>query len=90
MWDTIRDHLLFILVLDVITEETEEETPWAMLFADELVLCNESSDRMEERLESWRVCLGDAGLKVSRAKTEHLPPLGSAIKIRMKKYDEET
>jgi len=81
--------LSFILVLDVITEEIEEEAPWAMLFADDLVLCDESSDRIEERLENWRGCLEDAGLKVSRAKTEHLPPLGSTTKIRMKKYDEE-
>ena len=81
---------LFILVLDVITEEIREETPWAMLFADDLVLCDESSDKMEERLENWRGCLEDAGLKVSRAKTEHLPPLGSTTKIRMKKYEEET
>jgi len=61
-----------------------------MLFADDLVPCDESPDRMEERLENWRGCLEDAGLKVSRAKTEHLPPLDSTTKIRMKKYDEET
>ena len=77
------------LVLDVITEEIDEETPWAMLFADDLVLCDEFSDRMEERLENCRGCPEDAGLKVSRAKTGHLPPLDSTIKIRMK-YDEET
>ena len=40
-----------------------------MLFADDLVPCDESPDRMEERLENWRGCLEDAGLKVSRAKT---------------------
>ena len=43
---------LFILVLHVITEEIEEEAPWAMLFADDLVLCDESSDRIDERLEN--------------------------------------
>ena len=56
-------------------QEIEEETPWAMLFADDLVLCDESPERTEERLENWRGCLEDAGLKVRRSKTEHLPPL---------------
>ena len=27
--------LLFIIIRDVITEDVEEETPWAMLFADD-------------------------------------------------------
>ena len=57
---------LFILILDIVTEEIREETPWAMLFADDLVLCDQSKENMEERLENWRGCLEDAGLKVSR------------------------
>ena len=40
---------LFILILDVITEEIQEDTPWAMLFADDLVLCDGTRERMEER-----------------------------------------
>ena len=48
---------LFILILDVITEEIQEDTPWTMLFADDLVLCNETRERMEERLEGvFRRC----------------------------------
>ena len=78
---------LFIMILDVITEEIQEDTPWAMLFADDLVLCDETRERMEERLENWRGCLEDAGLKVSRSKTEHLPPAGNLQKIVMKEYD---
>ena len=31
--------LLFVIIIDVITEEIGEGTPWAMLFADDLVLC---------------------------------------------------
>ena len=77
---------LFILILDIVTEEIREETPWAMLFADDLVLCDQSKENMEERLENWRGCLEDAGLKVSRAKTEHLPPPGNMERINMEKY----
>ena len=37
--------LLFVVTIDVITEEIEEGTPWAMLFADDLVLCDPDTDR---------------------------------------------
>ena len=60
-----------------------------MLFADDLVLCDESLDTMDDRLENWRGCLKDAELKVCQSKTEHLSPLGNTTKSRMKKYDEE-
>ena len=73
--------------MDVISEEIQEETPWAMLFANDLVVCDESRERTEERLENWRGCLEEAGLKVSRAKPEHLPPPGIRQPIRMKEYE---
>ncbi len=46
--------LLFVIIIDVITEEIEEGTPCAMLFADDLVLCDPSREMMEVRLERWR------------------------------------
>ena len=41
-----------------------EESPWPMIFADDLALYGES-DGMEDRLEGWRKHLEDAGLKHS-------------------------
>ena len=38
--------LLFIIIMDVITEDTEEETPWAMLFADGIALSGENCDQV--------------------------------------------
>ena len=61
--------LLFVIIIDVHTEEIEEETPWAMLFADDLVLCDPEREIMEVRLERWSACTEKNGLKVSRAKT---------------------
>ena len=46
--------LLFIIIMDVITEDIGEDTPWAMLFADDLVLCDSSREHLERRLEIWR------------------------------------
>ena len=61
-----------MIIIDVITEEIEEGTPWAMLFANDLVLCDPDREMMELRLARWRECMDKNGLKVSRAKTEHL------------------
>ena len=58
-----------------------------MVFTDDLILSDTSKEKMEERLEKWKSSLEDAGLKVSRSKTEHLPPLTSLEKIRMRQYE---
>ena len=78
--------LLFIIIMDVITEDIGEDTPWAMLFADDLVLCDSSREHLERRLEIWRERMESVGLKLSRSKTEYLPPAGEDGNILMKKY----
>ena len=80
--------LLFVIIIDVITEEIEEGTPWAMLFVDDLVLCDPDRELMELRLERWRECMGKNGLKVSRAETEHLQTTWDTDPVRMKRYME--
>jgi len=39
--------LLFILIMDVIAEDINEGSPWKMLFADNLVLCNRDEEILE-------------------------------------------
>jgi len=80
---------LFIVILNVISEKIDEKTPWAMLFADDIVICGKEGGRVEERLETWRGYLEESGLKVSRKKTEHLQPKKSTTRIRMKRYGQE-
>ena len=41
--------LLFVIIIYVITKEIEEGTPWAMLFADDLALCDPDRKMMELR-----------------------------------------
>ena len=57
-----------------------------MRFADDLVLCDPDREMMELRLERWRECMEKNGLKVSRAKTEHLQTTGDTDPVRMKRY----
>ena len=41
-----------------------------MLFADDLVLCEESILEVEQQLDNWREILEGNGLRTSRNKTE--------------------
>ena len=52
-------------------DEIRREPPWTMLFADEIVICEETREEVEWRLKSWRYAL-ERGMKVSRSKTKYL------------------
>ena len=58
--------------MDVMSGEIRDQAPWCMLFADDIVLCCNSRERVERKVELWRRALEDRGLKVSRSKTEYL------------------
>ena len=63
---------LFNIVMDVITNDVREAGPWCILYADDIVLCAETKEELEAKLESWRTALEDKGMKISRSKTEYL------------------
>ncbi|KAK3550515.1 hypothetical protein QTP70_000068 [Hemibagrus guttatus] len=57
---------LFAMVMDQLSEEVRQESPWTMMFADDIVICSESREQVEENLERWRCALERRGMKVSR------------------------
>ena len=63
---------LFAMMMDRMTDEIREEAPWTMMFADDIVICRESKEQVEEKLESWRYALERRGMKVNRRKTEYM------------------
>ncbi|KAK3538125.1 hypothetical protein QTP70_030292 [Hemibagrus guttatus] len=63
---------LFAIVMDQLSEEVRQESPWTMMFADDIVICSESKEQVEENLERWRFVLERRGMKVSRSKTEYM------------------
>ncbi|KAK3553456.1 hypothetical protein QTP70_003499 [Hemibagrus guttatus] len=63
---------LFAMVMDQLSEEVRQESPWTMMFADDIVICSESREQVEESLERWRFAMERRGMKVSRSKTEYM------------------
>ena len=51
---------------------TRREPPWMMLFADDIVIYEETREEVEQRLECWRYALERRVMKVSRSKTKYL------------------
>ena len=43
-----------------------------MLFADDIVICEETREEVERRLKFWKYALERRGMKVSRSKTKYL------------------
>ncbi|KAK3532785.1 hypothetical protein QTP86_028154, partial [Hemibagrus guttatus] len=63
---------LFAMVMDQLSEEVRQESPWTMMFAGDIVVCSESREQVEGNLERWRFALERRGMKVSRSKTEYM------------------
>ncbi|XP_047986968.1 uncharacterized protein LOC125226841 [Leguminivora glycinivorella] len=58
--------------MDTLTSDMQEEAPWCMLFADDIVLVGEEGLEVQGRLAKWQQRLENVGLKISRSKTEYL------------------
>ncbi|MCJ8745636.1 hypothetical protein PDJAM_G00132350 [Pangasius djambal] len=56
----------------VLSEEVRQESPCTLMFVNDIVICSESREQVEENLERWRFALERRGMKVSRSKTEYM------------------
>uniref|UniRef100_A0A1S3Z9A6 Reverse transcriptase domain-containing protein n=1 Tax=Nicotiana tabacum TaxID=4097 RepID=A0A1S3Z9A6_TOBAC len=63
---------LFSLAMDALTRHIQGEVPWCMLFADDIVLIDETRGGVNKRLEIWRQTLDSKGFKLSRTETEYM------------------
>jgi hypothetical protein len=63
---------LFALVMDEVTRDIQGGIPWCMLFADDVVLVDESMTGVDQKLELWRRTLEAKGFRLSRPKTEYM------------------
>ena len=63
---------LFALVMDKVTRDIQGDISWCMLFADDVVLVDESRVGVNRKLELWRQTLESKGFRLSRTKTEYM------------------
>ena len=63
---------LFLLLMDVLTEDVRKDVPGSMMFADDIVLCGDDETDMTEYLETWRRALENRGMRISRPKTQFM------------------
>ena len=63
---------LFTLIIDEITKHIYKSIPECMLFADDIVLMDETKEGLNIKLEAWREALELKGFKISRNKTEYM------------------
>ena len=80
---------LFAMFMDRLTDEVRREPLWVMLFADDIVICKETREEVEQRLKCWRYALERRGMKVSRSKTEYLCINGGNDDETVKMEDKE-
>ncbi|KAK3572644.1 hypothetical protein QTP86_001135 [Hemibagrus guttatus] len=69
MYERSRTVVRCAVVMDQLSEEVRQESPWTMMFADDIVICSESREQVEENLERWRFALERRGMKVSHVQS---------------------
>eukprot|EP00268_Persea_americana_P005686 TRINITY_DN11935_c0_g1_i1.p1 TRINITY_DN11935_c0_g1~~TRINITY_DN11935_c0_g1_i1.p1 ORF type:complete len:104 (+),score=8.56 TRINITY_DN11935_c0_g1_i1:358-669(+) len=60
---------LFTLIMDELIAHIQEEIPWFMLFAYDIMLVDEVRDSANVKLERWREAFESKGFKISCTKT---------------------
>jgi len=58
--------------MDKLTRGIQDEVSWCMLFADDIVVIDETRVGLKDKLEKWRHTLEFRGFRLSRSKTEYL------------------
>ena len=49
---------LFTMVMDRLIDEVRQESPWKIMFPDDIVICSESGEQVEENTEEVEICGG--------------------------------
>ena len=73
---------LFAIVMDELTKAIQDEIPWCILFANDIVLIDETRAEVNAKLQFRRQTLESRGFKLSRTKTEYMKCKFSKKEIR--------
>ena len=68
--ESVLSLLLFVVVMEVVTQKVREGLPWELLYADDLVLVAQSIEELREKFQQWKTCMESKGLKMNIDKTK--------------------
>ena len=77
---SVLSPLLFIIVLEALSQEFRTGCPWELLYADDLVLAADSLEGLQRKLSVWKAGMESKGLRVNMKKTKVMisgPNLGT-------------
>ena len=67
---SVLSPLLFIIVMQALSNNFKAGLPWELLYADDLILVAESEEKLRERIEIWNEGIEEKGLRVNISKTK--------------------
>ena len=70
--DSALTPYLFLLLMDVLTQDVRKDVPGSMIFAYDIVLFGDDETYMTEYLETWRKALEERGMTISRPKPQFM------------------
>lgn len=68
--------------MDVLTRGIQDDVPWRVFFANDIVIIDETKAAINEKVEQWKVTLETRGSRVSHSKTEYCGVILVIIKLR--------
>ena len=67
---SVLSPLLFIIVLDALSQEHRTGCPWELLYADDLVIISDNLEELLQKVQTWKDAMEDKGLRINMGKTK--------------------
>lgn len=67
---SVLSPLLFVMVLEALSQEFRTACPWELLYIDDLVIIDKSVEELCCTVTSWKINLENEGLRVKMKKTK--------------------
>ena len=74
---SVLSPLLFIAVMEALSQEFRTGCPWELLYADDLVIVSESLEELTHKFQLWKQGMEAKGLRVNMTKTKYLCSRGN-------------
>lgn len=78
---SVLSPLLFIIVMQALSDKFKEGLPWELLYADDLSLIAESEEKLMDKIMRWKTGMEEKGLRVNLGKTKILKCQGGVGQV---------